>query len=120
MKFPGVFIRAPRIKRIGKGVEILGKCRIKGVGEIDLQIPAFPANPANGAGAGMTLRQAQGRLRCFDKLSMTKAEMTKGKSEIVMARQENILVSTFHPELTNDKRVHEYFVGMVSEACTEK
>ncbi len=33
----------------------------------------------------------------------------------VMARQENILVASFHPELTEDTRVHEYFVEMVKE-----
>lgn len=31
----------------------------------------------------------------------------------VMARQKNILVSSFHPELTNDSRVHEFFFKMV-------
>jgi len=30
--------------------------------------------------------------------------------EIVMARNEHILAMTFHPELTNDKRIHKYFV----------
>lgn len=29
---------------------------------------------------------------------------------IVAARQKNILVTSFHPELTSDTRVHEYFV----------
>lgn len=33
----------------------------------------------------------------------------------VMARQEHILVASFHPELTEDDRVHQYFVGMVNE-----
>jgi len=31
----------------------------------------------------------------------------------VMARQRNILVSSFHPELTNDTRVHEFFMQMI-------
>ena len=31
--------------------------------------------------------------------------------KIVMARQKNILVSSFHPELTNDLRVHKYFLS---------
>lgn len=34
---------------------------------------------------------------------------------IVAARQENQLVTAFHPELTSDTRVHEYFVHMVRE-----
>jgi len=32
---------------------------------------------------------------------------------IVMARQKNILALTFHPELVNDTRVHEYFLKMI-------
>ena len=31
----------------------------------------------------------------------------------VMLRQNNILITTFHPELTNDLRIHKYFVDMV-------
>ena len=34
----------------------------------------------------------------------------------VIARQDVMLVSAFHPELTNDGRVHRYFLGMVVEA----
>lgn len=34
----------------------------------------------------------------------------------VAARQENMLVTAFHPELTNDLRFHRYFLAMV-EAC---
>ena len=32
--------------------------------------------------------------------------------EIVMVRQDNYLAAAFHPELTNDIRIHEYFVNM--------
>jgi len=34
----------------------------------------------------------------------------------VMLRQDNVLVSSFHPELTEDPRVHEYFVNMAKGA----
>ena len=33
----------------------------------------------------------------------------------VMAKQNNILITTFHPELTNDARVHQYFLDMARE-----
>ena len=36
--------------------------------------------------------------------------------EAVMARQGSVLVATFHPELTDDPAVHEYFCRMVAEA----
>ncbi|MEI6131469.1 MAG: pyridoxal 5'-phosphate synthase glutaminase subunit PdxT [Bacillota bacterium] len=35
---------------------------------------------------------------------------------IVAARQGNMLVTSFHPELTLDTRVHEYFLKIVQEA----
>jgi 5'-phosphate synthase pdxT subunit len=35
---------------------------------------------------------------------------------VVMARQDGMLVSAFHPELTGDDRVHRYFLDMVEEA----
>ena len=36
------------------------------------------------------------------------------EGEPVMVRQDNILVATFHPELTADKRVHSLFIEMAS------
>jgi 5'-phosphate synthase pdxT subunit len=33
----------------------------------------------------------------------------------VAARQDNLLVASFHPELTDDSRLHQYFVDMVRE-----
>jgi pyridoxal 5'-phosphate synthase pdxT subunit len=61
--FPGIFIRAPVIKSIHDGVEILSEY----------------------------------------------------KKSPVMLRQHNILITTFHPELTNDTRVHKYFLDMAKE-----
>lgn len=31
----------------------------------------------------------------------------------VMARQDNLLVTTFHPEITDDLRIHKYFIDQV-------
>ena len=59
-----VFIRAPRIRRLGPGVESLAELR----------------------------------------------------GETVMARQGNVLVATFHPELTDDLSVHRYFCDLVGKA----
>lgn len=36
--------------------------------------------------------------------------------KIVAARQGNQLVTAFHPELTHDTRVHEYFLNMINAA----
>jgi pyridoxal 5'-phosphate synthase pdxT subunit len=36
----------------------------------------------------------------------------------VLVRQEDLLAATFHPELSNDRRVHQYFVDMVRDHQT--
>ncbi len=60
------FIRAPRIRRVGSGVEVLAE----------------------------------------------------HGGEPVMARQDRVLVATFHPELTDGTTVHEYFCDLVRRART--
>jgi 5'-phosphate synthase pdxT subunit len=59
-----VFIRAPRIRRVGAGVETLAR----------------------------------------------------HGDEPVLAREGSVLVATFHPELTDDATIHEYFCAMVRKA----
>lgn len=39
---------------------------------------------------------------------------------IIMARQGNLLATAFHPELTEDLRVHKYYVGMVREYVQQR
>lgn len=36
------------------------------------------------------------------------------RSVPVVCRQDGILATSFHPELTSDRRLHEYFVNMIS------
>src|SRR5262245_16399514 len=36
------------------------------------------------------------------------------QGEVVLARQGSVLVSSFHPELTHDRRVHQYFLRMLA------
>ena len=60
--FHGVFIRAPRIERVGENIEVLGSIN----------------------------------------------------DEPVLVRQGNVLAASFHPELSNDARLHEYFVSITA------
>jgi len=39
--------------------------------------------------------------------------LSKIDNKIVMARQNNYLAITFHPELTEDIRIHKYFLDMI-------
>lgn len=41
--------------------------------------------------------------------------LAKWDEEPILVRQGNILGSTFHPELTQDGAVHQYFLEMISE-----
>jgi 5'-phosphate synthase pdxT subunit len=36
------------------------------------------------------------------------------RDDVVLARQDNVVVASFHPELTHDRRVHQYFLDMVA------
>lgn len=38
------------------------------------------------------------------------------QNEVVLARQNSVLVASFHPELTADRRVHRYFLNMIAAA----
>ncbi|MBY9006813.1 MAG: pyridoxal 5'-phosphate synthase glutaminase subunit PdxT [Candidatus Lokiarchaeota archaeon] len=61
--FKGVFIRAPTIKEVNSGVEILSR---------------------------------------FD-------------DKIIAVKQNNIIALSFHPELSNDTRIHEFFLEMINK-----
>ncbi len=39
--------------------------------------------------------------------------LAKVQDHIVVAQQGNLLVSAFHPELTDDERIHRYFIEIV-------
>lgn len=70
--FPGVFIRAPWVERIGKQVEVVARL----------------SESAN-----------------------TPDSETPGK--IVAVRQGRRFATSFHPELTADRRIHQYFLDIV-------
>jgi pyridoxal 5'-phosphate synthase pdxT subunit len=40
-------------------------------------------------------------------------ELARYQGRVVFARQKNILVATFHPELTGDARIHKVFLQML-------
>ena len=41
--------------------------------------------------------------------------LSEYKGSIVAARQMNLLALAFHPELTNDRRIHQYFLKMIEK-----
>ncbi|MFC1570078.1 pyridoxal 5'-phosphate synthase glutaminase subunit PdxT [bacterium] len=67
-----------------------------------IQIPFFKNNPSF---EGVFIRAP--KIHTFGKHVIS---LGYHKSDVVMARNERVLVCTFHPELTRDTRVHRYFV----------
>mmetsp|Transcript_9326 Transcript_9326/g.13584 ORF Transcript_9326/g.13584 Transcript_9326/m.13584 type:complete len:281 (-) Transcript_9326:268-1110(-) len=136
--FPGVFIRAPAILTAGKGVEVLGK------------VVAIPCRHAAATLKEMDKKIASGEdilmmgvvdaLHADEKLPQINeaeekketigdgniislpgaAEGTDAREVICAVRKENLLCTAFHPELTRDRRWHEYFVGMVKESTQQE
>ena len=41
-------------------------------------------------------------------------------NQIVAAQEKNMLVTSFHPELTDDVSLHQYFINMCKEKSWEK
>tara|TARA_A100001037_G_scaffold306862_1_gene357607 strand:- start:73058 stop:73651 length:594 start_codon:yes stop_codon:yes gene_type:complete len=41
-------------------------------------------------------------------------------NKAVLVRQKNLLASSFHPELTSDTRIHEYFIKMIENQIQNK
>lgn len=41
--------------------------------------------------------------------------LAKHNNDPILLRQENLLISTFHPELTSDRRIHKYFMLITKE-----
>lgn len=72
--------------------------------ETELSVPALGEQP---------LRSIFIRAPIISRVGAGVAILATEKEHPVLVRQGNILVSTFHPELTKDTRVHEYFVKMV-------
>lgn len=48
----------------------------------------------------------------IDKIGNNVEVLAKVHGRIVAARQKNMLVTAFHPELTQDSKIHEYFLEM--------
>ncbi len=52
----------------------------------------------------------------FEKLGPQVEVLAEESGDPVLVRQGSVLASTFHPELSEDKRVHQYFLDLVSRS----
>jgi len=74
--------------------------------ETDLQIPALGGPP---------LHAVFIRAPVIESVGPDVEVLASLDGKPVLARQGNVLVSAFHPELTTDSRVHRYFVEMLKK-----
>ncbi|KNC18955.1 glutamine amidotransferase [Arthrobacter sp. RIT-PI-e] len=88
-----VFIRAPGVEQVGEGVEVLAE-----VSAGRTPAPGPAAGPVHGPGGD----PAQGAGRDVAAVA-----------RIVAVRSGNLLATSFHPEVTGERRVHELFIRMI-------
>jgi 5'-phosphate synthase pdxT subunit len=53
------------------------------------------------------------RAPIIERVGADVAVLAKSEGQPVLVRQGRFLIATFHPELTSDTTVHEYFLRMV-------
>lgn len=74
--------------------------------ETDLQVDEIGPDPVHAVFI---------RAPLIDKAGPDVKVLAKVEDKIVIARQGRFLATSFHPELTGDHRVHQYFINMVRE-----
>jgi 5'-phosphate synthase pdxT subunit len=75
--------------------------------EISLNIPQLGDKPFPGVFI---------RAPLFIKAGNNVQILSRFDTGFVMAQEENLLATAFHPEITNDSRVHNYFLQMVEKS----
>ena len=75
------------------------------------QVDSFEADLKIENLSGKLFRAVFIRAPYIKKIGSNVKVLAKFKGKIIMAQQKNILVSSFHPELTDDLRVHKYFLS---------
>ena len=79
--------------------------------ETDLEVDGVPGGPLH----AVFIRAP--RIRELGPAARPLAALPDGT--VVAARQGNILVTAFHPELTQDRRMHGYFAGMAKRPAAQ-
>jgi 5'-phosphate synthase pdxT subunit len=81
--------------------------------EADIDISALGREPFHAVFIRAPVVESVGRN--VQVLAAVRDEHT-GEEQPVVVRQGHLLATSFHPELTNDRRMHSYFLKMVREA----
>lgn len=78
--------------------------------ETDLDIPALGTDP---------VRAVFIRAPYVKEVAPNVGILAEYDGKIVFVRQGNMLASAFHPELTSDHRVHQYFLDIIDEEMSK-
>ena len=126
--FHAVFIRAPRILKVGPDVEVLAtipshplpsatrprhldySCQAGGAAADLQKVGGLQEIGWRGSGDG------QDNERIIGEGIADEGRAGRDSVDVVMCRQGPILACTFHPELTPDRRVHSIFVDQVKRS----
>ena len=73
----------------------------------------YTEDPVKGVGENVPMTFI--RAPYIDKVNADAEVLAEVGGHIVAARQGNQLVTAFHPELNDDTRIHEYFLGMIKK-----
>ncbi|GAB6172690.1 pyridoxal 5'-phosphate synthase glutaminase subunit PdxT [Paradesulfitobacterium aromaticivorans] len=78
--------------------------------ETDLKVPALGSEP---------VRAVFIRAPYIRDIAPNVGILAEYEGKVVFARQGNMIASAFHPELTPDRRVHQYFLDIVEEYASK-
>lgn len=78
--------------------------------ETDLEVPALGSDP---------VRAVFIRAPFIREVAPNVGILSEYEGKIVFVRQGNMLASAFHPELTPDHRIHQYFLDIIDEQMSK-
>ena len=80
------------------------------------QVDSFEADLAIEGVAGGPVRAVFIRAPFVTEVGADAQVLARFDDKIVMVRQDNLLATAFHPELTDDRRVQQYFLNMINSS----
>ncbi|KAL9112544.1 MAG: hypothetical protein Q9227_003115 [Pyrenula ochraceoflavens] len=109
--FPGIFIRAPIVERILPNVDGV---QVKEQQKADTIVA--PSRTAEGFEAKQALEKEvrvmgllPGRVNKLREIT-NEVEFGEEAGDIIAVKQGNVFGTSFHPELSNDSRIHEWWL----------
>jgi pyridoxal 5'-phosphate synthase pdxT subunit len=127
----GAGLRKAIFKRVRKGMPVWGSCAgaILLASEIEGELPFIPVAAVsvkrNAYGSQLDSFEKKISIKGFSEKFLAvfiRAPVFKNKGMSILAYveknpvlllQKNVLLTSFHPELTDDLRVHKLFIGMI-------